>query len=54
MKRKIPKIKDRKGTSRASMDGSRLAQECSKLTPEAEKALAEEGMSEELKDWPEY
>ena len=58
MKRKTPKIKDRKRTSRArnldSIDGSRLARECSKLDPKAEKALAEEGMSEELKDWPEY
>ena len=33
---------------------SRLAQECAKLDPVFEKALAEEGMSEELSEWPEY
>jgi metal-responsive CopG/Arc/MetJ family transcriptional regulator len=33
---------------------NRLAQECAKLTPRFEKALAEEGMGEELTEWPEY
>ena len=32
----------------------RLARECSKLDPDFEKALAEEGLSEELTEWPEY
>jgi metal-responsive CopG/Arc/MetJ family transcriptional regulator len=32
----------------------RLAEECSNLDPTFEKALAEEGLSEELKQWPEY
>jgi len=32
----------------------RLARECSKLDPGFEKALAEEGLSEELAEWPEY
>lgn len=32
----------------------RLARECAKLDPRLEKALAEEGMSEELAAWPEY
>lgn len=32
----------------------RLATECAKLDPEYEKALAEEGLSEELSEWPEY
>lgn len=31
-----------------------LAQECAKLDPGFEKALAEEGLSEELTTWPEY
>ena len=31
-----------------------LAQECAKLDPEYEKALAEEGLREELSEWPEY
>ena len=33
---------------------SRLARECAKLDPACEKAIAEEGMSEELGRWPEY
>jgi len=36
------------------IEKSRLAQECAKLDPAFEKALAEEGLSEELKTWPEY
>jgi metal-responsive CopG/Arc/MetJ family transcriptional regulator len=31
-----------------------LARECAKLDPAFEKAMAEEGMSEELGRWPEY
>jgi metal-responsive CopG/Arc/MetJ family transcriptional regulator len=33
---------------------SRLARECAKLDSESEKAMAEEGMSAELNQWPEY
>lgn len=33
---------------------SRLARECSKLNPSFEKAMAEEGLSEDLSEWPEY
>jgi len=33
---------------------SRLARECAKLDPAFEKALAEEGLSEDLSQWPEY
>ena len=33
---------------------SRLARECSKLDPEQEQALAEEGLREDLSEWPEY
>ena len=32
----------------------RLARECAKLDPDLEKALAEEGISTELGQWPEY
>jgi len=32
----------------------RLARECAKLGPEFEKALAEEGLSAEADQWPEY
>ncbi|HEY2933605.1 MAG TPA: ribbon-helix-helix domain-containing protein [Acidobacteriota bacterium] len=33
---------------------TRLAEECSKLDPEFEKALADEGFASELTQWPEY
>jgi len=36
------------------MDRGRLARECAKLDPAFERALAEEGMSEDLRQWPEY
>jgi Arc/MetJ-type ribon-helix-helix transcriptional regulator len=38
----------------ARFDRGRLARESAKLDPEFEKAMAEEGMSRELKEWPEY
>jgi metal-responsive CopG/Arc/MetJ family transcriptional regulator len=34
--------------------GTRLARECSKLIPEEEISMAEEGMNSELGSWPEY
>ncbi len=36
------------------MERGRLAKECAKLDPKFEKALAEEGLSEEFDKWPEY
>ena len=36
------------------MKKSRLAEECSKLVPSFEKAMAEEGLSEDLSEWPKY
>ena len=36
------------------LDRSRLARECAKVDPAYEKALAEEGLSTELSEWPEY
>ena len=38
----------------ARMERSRLARECAKLDPAFEKALAEEGLSEDAAEWPEY
>jgi metal-responsive CopG/Arc/MetJ family transcriptional regulator len=38
----------------ARMDKTRLARECSKANPVSEKAMAEEGMSWEKAEWPEY
>ena len=36
------------------LDKSRLAQECAKLDPRFEQKMAEEGLSAELQEWPEY
>jgi Arc/MetJ-type ribon-helix-helix transcriptional regulator len=33
---------------------TRLAEECAKLDPKAEQAMAEEALSAELREWPEY
>ncbi len=33
---------------------NRLAAECAKLDPSFEHALAEEGLNEDLSEWPEY
>jgi metal-responsive CopG/Arc/MetJ family transcriptional regulator len=38
----------------ARMERSRLARECAKLDPTFERALAEEGLSEDVTAWPEY
>ncbi len=38
----------------SKLERNRLFRECAKLDPVLEKALAEEGMSEELERWPEY
>jgi Arc/MetJ-type ribon-helix-helix transcriptional regulator len=36
------------------LERSRLAEECAKLNPSLERAMAEEGLSEELDAWPRY
>ncbi|HUP00066.1 MAG TPA: ribbon-helix-helix domain-containing protein [Gemmatimonadota bacterium] len=36
------------------LDRGRLARESAKLDPAYERALAEEGLSEDLSKWPEY
>lgn len=38
----------------ARLEHSRLAREFAKLDPVHEKALAEEGLSEDVSEWPEY
>ena len=38
----------------ARLDRTRLARECAKLDPKLEKAMADEGLSEDLAEWPEY
>ncbi|MBI1746589.1 MAG: ribbon-helix-helix protein, CopG family [Acidobacteria bacterium] len=36
------------------LERHRLAKECAKLDSAFEKAMAEEGLSEDLSEWPEY
>jgi len=36
------------------IEKTRLSRECSKLDPSYEQALANEGISEDLNEWPEY
>jgi len=36
------------------VERSRLARECAKLDPQFEQQLAEEGLAEDFKQWPEY
>lgn len=36
------------------LERSRLAEECSRLDPAFERAMADEGLSEELAAWPKY
>ena len=38
----------------ARLERNRLAEECAKLDPAYEQALADEGLSQELDDWPAY
>ena len=38
----------------ARMGRNRLAEECAKLDPAYEQALADEGLSQELDNWPAY
>jgi hypothetical protein len=36
------------------LDRRRLAEQCAKLQPSEEQALAEEGFTKDLSEWPEY
>jgi metal-responsive CopG/Arc/MetJ family transcriptional regulator len=36
------------------LEKTRLARECAKLDPLYEQALADEGISEDVNEWPEY
>ncbi len=36
------------------LKGTRLAEECAKLDPKSERGMAEEGLTAELSQWPEY
>lgn len=47
-------IQDAVSEKLARMKRSRLSRECAKLDPKFEKAMAEEGITEDLSRWPEY
>ena len=47
-------IQEAVGEKLRRMKRGRLARECAKLQPEFEKAMAEEGMTEDMSQWPEY
>jgi metal-responsive CopG/Arc/MetJ family transcriptional regulator len=36
------------------LDRGRLARECAKLSKKSEQSLADEGLAEDLKEWPEF
>lgn len=38
----------------ARIKRTRLAKECAKLDPAFEKAMADEGLTEDMSQWPEY
>jgi len=47
-------IQDAVDEKLARLGRHRLAEECAKLNPEFERELADEGLGEELSEWPEY
>ncbi|MDD5475894.1 MAG: ribbon-helix-helix domain-containing protein [Syntrophales bacterium] len=47
-------IQDAVSEKLARMKRSRLSMECAKLDPAFEQATAEEGLSEDLRQWPAY
>jgi Arc/MetJ-type ribon-helix-helix transcriptional regulator len=36
------------------LEGGRLARECAKLNRSAERRMADEGLAEDLEEWPEF
>ncbi len=36
------------------LERGRLARECAKLSPSSERQMADEGLAEDLAEWPEY
>ena len=47
-------IRDAVSEKLARIKRSRLSMECAKLEPVFEKAMAEEGLAEDVSRWPEY
>lgn len=42
------------GDALERLERGRLARECAKLDPVSERTFAEEGLAEDLDEWPEY
>ena len=47
-------IRDAVSEKLARIRHNRLSTECKKLDPKFEQAMAEEGLDEDVKQWPEY
>jgi metal-responsive CopG/Arc/MetJ family transcriptional regulator len=47
-------IQEAVGEKLLRMKRTRLTTECAKLAPQVEKAMAEEGINEDMQQWPEY
>jgi metal-responsive CopG/Arc/MetJ family transcriptional regulator len=47
-------IREAVGEKLTRMKRSRLSMECAKLEPAFERAMAEEGLAEDVSQWPEY
>jgi len=47
-------IQDAVNEKLSRLKRSRLSMECAKLDPAFEKAMAEEGIAEDVSQWPEY
>jgi len=47
-------VQEAVGDKLQRMKRGRLAKECAKLDPVFEKAMAEEGLNEDIREWPEY
>ena len=47
-------IQEAVGEKLTRMKRSRLSMECAKLEPAFERAMAEEGLAEDVSQWPEY
>ncbi len=47
-------IQEAVGEKLLRMKRTRLARECARLEPAIERAMSEEGIAEDVKQWPEY
>jgi hypothetical protein len=54
MRKRKNTAKDAARDKPALRDRERLAREVAKLDPKSEQAMADEGLSRDLEEWPEY